>query len=171
MVVQVGVVLVLWLCPALLAAQVKDTVRADSVRGTTLPTVTVKGRRVLSEADRRMERARSLGGRVISAKAIADAAPTSRTLGDLMRRTAGAMVQVVMGYGSTTCLLVQRTANLQQLQSCALMVIDEVVSNGDAFVAPTDVELVVVVPASAATVRFGERGRYGAVAIYTRNGH
>lgn len=173
--VRIAAAMLVW-CPALLGAQVPDSARTDSarrdsVRRTTLPTMTVKERRGLSERDRRLERARSLGGRMISPKAIAAAAPTSRTLGDLVRRTAGAMVQVVAGYGASSCLLVQRMANLQQQQTCALLVVDEVVSNGDAFVAPTDVELIVVIPASAATVRFGERGRYGAVAIYTRAGH
>jgi hypothetical protein len=146
-----------------------DTARRDSAQAR-LPTVKVRAARPLTGEQRRLDRAKALGGRIIAAKSISAAAPTSRTLGDLMRRTAGAMVQVVAGYGASTCLLVQRNANLQQRQSCALLVVDEVVSMGDAYVAPTDVDLIVVVPASAAMVRFGERGRYGAVAVYTRAG-
>ena len=147
----------------------RDSLQRDSAR-TKLPAVRVRGTRPLTDEQRLLERAQSLGGRIIPAKSIRGAAPTSRTLGDLMRRTAGAMVQVVTGYGSTTCLLVQRTADMQQRQTCALLVVDEVMSMGDAYVSPTDVEIIVVIPASAAVVRFGERGRYGAVAVYTRVG-
>jgi hypothetical protein len=152
--------------------QPPDSTRRDSLsRDTTrLPGMTVRATKRRTERDRRLERARMLGGQIISSKSIAAAAPTSRTLGDLMRRTAGSMVQVVPGYASSTCLLVQRNANLQQRQTCALLIVDDVVSMGDAFIAPTDVELIVVVPASAAVVRFGERARFGAVAVYTKAG-
>jgi hypothetical protein len=138
----------------------------DSARP--LPAVKVEAKR--APLDRRMEQARSLGGVLISEDKIRKAAPTSRNLGDLMRRTAGARVTVVSGYGGATCLLILRTANLQQQQTCAMLVVDEVMSGGDAFIAPTDVELVVIVPPSAATVRYGERARYGAVVVYTRAG-
>jgi hypothetical protein len=179
-----GLLLLGLLCPVSHAAsQPPDSARRDSVRrdsavtrrqdttrATPLPSVEVRARRRMSEYDRRLERARSLGGRVVSRESIAKAAPTSRNLGDLMRRTAAAMVQVVSGYGSSNCLLVQRNVNLQQRQSCALFIVDDVVSMGDPFIAPGDVDLIVVIPASAAMVHFGERARYGAVAIYTKAG-
>lgn len=150
---------------------VRDSVR-DGVRDSAraLPAMTVEARRDARRLDRRVELAKSLGGIMVAPAAIAKAAPTSRTLGDLLRRTASAHVTVVSGYGGASCLLVQRMANLQQEQRCALLVVDEVASAGDAFMAPTDVEFLVIVPASAATVRFGERGRYGAVVVYTRAG-
>lgn len=148
----------------------RDTTARDRAKGDTARLPAMSVRENAPRPDRRMERARMLGGRIIGSKAIAAAAPTSRTLGDLMRRTAGAMVQVVSGYGGSTCLLVQRNVNLQQQQTCALLVVDDVVSMGDAYIAPTDVELIVVIPASAAVVRFGERGRFGAVAVYTKAG-
>jgi hypothetical protein len=164
------------------APNASEVVQADSLealdielrittRPLSLPTVSVVSRKLArTEGDRRLERAQSLGGRMVSPESIREAAPTSRTLGDLMRRTAGHLVQVVSGYGGATCLLVQRTANLRQQQTCALLVVDDVVSAGDAYIAPTDIELVVVIPASAASVRFGERARFGAVAVYTRAG-
>ncbi len=159
---------------AMIAAETFETLEVQlrlTSRPLSLPLVNVVASKVARTAtDRRMERAKSLGGRIISPAAIRAAAPTSRTLGDLMRRAAGASVQVVSGYGATTCLLVQRNANLQQRQICALLVVDDVASGGDAYVSPTDVEFVVVVPPSAATVRFGERGRNGAVVVYTRVG-
>lgn len=147
----------------------QDTTRTkqDTAR---LPALSVREARIRTERERRLERAKVLGGRIIPSKAIRAAAPTSRTLGDLMRRTAGASVQVVSGYGSSTCLLVQRHANLRQQQICALLVVDDVPSAGDAFLAPTDIDLIVVVPPTAATARFGEAGRYGAVVVYTRMG-
>lgn len=166
---QAGVVVV-WLATSSALRAQTDTTRQDTVRRTDLPAMKVRGRVPLTAEQRRLERAKGLGGRIVSAKSIRDAAPTARTLGDLMRRVAGNLVQVVGGYGASNCLLVQRHANLQQQQVCALLVVDDVVSMGDAFVAPTDVELIVVVPATAAMVRFGERARHGAVVVYTRSG-
>ncbi len=159
---------------AMISAEQLETLEIQlriTSRPLALPSVSVVASKVArTSSDRRLERAKTLGGRIISPSSIRAAAPTARTLGDLMRRVAGASVQVVSGYGASTCLLVQRNANLQQRQTCALLVVDDVASGGDAFVAPTDVEFIVVVPASAATVRFGERGRNGAVVVYTRVG-
>jgi hypothetical protein len=154
-----GLVGAIWLLPVTLDAQAGRAVKADSAD--TMAAVEEE------DLSARLAVARTFGGRIIGQAEIAKAVSSARTLADLLRRAGGSAVDVVPTSGFQNCFAVSRAARGGRQVECATLLIDDVPVAPDAYVSPRDIAFVVVLSVPAAMARLGQRGRTGAILVYT----
>jgi hypothetical protein len=123
-----------------------------------LDTVNVRARD--SQNTIRFRDAVSRGWRVYEPAEIQMHRDRARDFGDLIRSVNA--TGIIPPRSFSDCVRLART------NRCATIVLDDVVTGPTTYVNPNDVYFFAVLSPSEATVMYGDRGRNGAIAIYTR---